>query len=76
MQNQKQVRDARVFKLLEAAQAMQAVLTGDCQHPSSSILSQYPRTTGGRQECLVCRQVRTQKWHGGPWGAWRCRDTK
>ena len=70
MQNQK------VYQLIQAAQAMQAVLNDDCQHPHNTILSQFPKTTGGRQECLVCRKVRYQKRHQGPWGAWRSRDAK
>jgi hypothetical protein len=71
MQNQNQSRNEHVLSLIAAAQAMQAVLTGDCEHPHNSILTQSPRSAPSKQECLVCRQVRTQKWRGGPWGAWR-----
>lgn len=54
--------------LLKAA----VVLVNDaCTHPRQYILGQFPAHTGGKERCLLCKKIRTQLGHGGPWRAWK-----
>lgn len=67
IQNNPEIRNA----LIEAANVMTAILTNGCQHPRQHVIGMFPKTTGGKEECLLCRKVRYQLVKDGPWRPWR-----
>ncbi len=61
--------------LLQATVVMQQLLnpvpSNGCQHPREKIVGMFPKTTGGKEVCLCCKQVRYQVCKNGPWLAWK-----
>lgn len=46
-------------------------ISGNCPHPRNHVVGMFPETTGGKEECLVCRKVRYQSGKNGQWKGWK-----
>jgi hypothetical protein len=75
MQTKLNINEKSKRALLEATVVLQQVLnpspSNGCEHPRQKVIGCFPRTTGGKEVCTCCKQVRTQFYKNGPWRPWQ-----